>query len=78
MLKKKRIEMSLSIEELSKKLNIKEAYLNKLEDYPNMCDPDINLIIKLSKELKLNPVKVFVFFIKNRKDQEYQSWSYFK
>ncbi|WP_315081324.1 helix-turn-helix transcriptional regulator [uncultured Clostridium sp.] len=66
MLKKKRIKMNLSIEELSEKLNIKEDYLKKLENCPNMCDPDIRLIIKLSETLKLNPVKVFTFFINNR------------
>lgn len=33
-----------------------------------MCDPDVNLIIKLSKELKLNPIMVFVFFINNREN----------
>ncbi len=70
MLKNKRLKLNLSIEELSRKLNIKEDYLRKLEDCPNTCDPDINLIIKLSKALKLNPVKVFLFFVNHIKDQD--------
>ncbi|NFS12588.1 helix-turn-helix domain-containing protein [Clostridium botulinum] len=70
MLKNKRLKLNLSIEQLSRKLNIKKDYLRKLEDHPNMCDPDIHLIIKLSKALKLNPVKVFLFFVKHIKDQD--------
>lgn len=68
MLKKKRIEKRLTQLQLAEKLGISESYLNKLENHPNTCNPTVNLILKLSKELDLDSLKVFLYFTKD-KDQ---------
>ncbi|MCR1132288.1 helix-turn-helix domain-containing protein [Clostridium botulinum] len=44
-----------------------KSYVSKLENHPDKCNPTINLILKIAKELGLNPFFVFRFFIKNRK-----------
>lgn len=70
MLKKKRREKHLTQSELARKIGITESYVNKLEKHPQVCNPSVNLILKLSKELGVNPIEIFLFFIKNREDQD--------
>ncbi|UYZ37299.1 helix-turn-helix domain-containing protein [Clostridium beijerinckii] len=70
MLKKKRIRNKLTELELAKKIGISEGYISKLEKHPKLCNPTVNLILKLSKELKLNPVKLFIYFIQDKKDHD--------
>lgn len=70
MLKKKRREKHLTQSELAKKIGITESYVNKLEKHPKVCNPSVNLILKLSKELGINPIEIFLFFIKSREDQD--------
>ncbi|WP_315941050.1 helix-turn-helix transcriptional regulator [Clostridium botulinum] len=53
--------------EICKKIGISKSYVSKLENHPDKCNPTINLILKIAKELGLNPFFVFRFFIKNRK-----------
>ena len=62
MLKKKRIEKGLTQSELAKKIGISKSYLNKLENrkYNNTT---INVLLKLSKELDIFPIELFLFFI---------------
>lgn len=62
MLKKKRIEKRLTQSELAEKIGISKSYLNKLENrkYNNTT---IQVILKLSKELDISPVELFLFFI---------------
>lgn len=66
MLKDKRKEKKISQSKLAKKLGISESYLSKLEKHPSLCNPSVNLILKLSEELTLDPVKVFLYFIKEK------------
>lgn len=70
MLKKKRIEKQLTALELAKKIGVTEGYISKLERHPELCNPTVNLILKLSKELKISPVKIFIYFIQDKKDQD--------
>jgi len=70
MLKKKRTMKNLTELELAKRIGITEGYISKLENHPAKCNPTINLILKLSRELKINPTKVFLFFIKDKIDQD--------
>ncbi|AOR24291.1 helix-turn-helix domain-containing protein [Clostridium taeniosporum] len=67
MLKKKRVEKNLTELEFAKRIGISKSYVSKLENHPTECNPTINLIIKISKELDVTPFFVFKFFIKNRK-----------
>lgn len=66
MVKEKRKEKGLTQSKLAKNLGISKGYLSKLEKHPNICNPNINLILKLSKELDVHPVKIFLFFIKKK------------
>ncbi|KIL06890.1 Cro/Cl family transcriptional regulator [Clostridium botulinum] len=68
MLKKKRIKKQMTELELAKKIGRSEGHVSKLENHPSECNPGVDLILKLAKELSLNPVKIFLFFVKNRKE----------
>ncbi len=68
MLKKKRVEKNLTELRFAKRIGISKSYVSKLENHPDKCNPTINLILKISKELELSPFFVFRFFIKNRKN----------
>ncbi|MCS6110352.1 helix-turn-helix transcriptional regulator [Clostridium botulinum] len=70
MLKKKRIKKQMTELELAKKIGRSEGHVSKLETHPEKCNPGVRLILKLAKELSLNPVKVFLFFVKHIKDQD--------
>lgn len=67
MLKKKREMRNLTELELAKRIGVSEGYISKLEKHPDKCNPTVNLILKLSSELMINPVRVFIFFIKDKK-----------
>ncbi|CUU49916.1 MULTISPECIES: helix-turn-helix domain-containing protein [Clostridium] len=66
MLKRKRRELNLTQSKLAKKLGISKSYLSKLEKHPSTCNPNINFILKLSKELNLDPTEIFLYFIENK------------
>lgn len=66
MIKEKRKEKGLTQSKLAKRMGISKGYLSKLEKYPLTCNPNVNLIINLSKELEVHPVKIFMFFAKNK------------
>ncbi|KFX54657.1 helix-turn-helix transcriptional regulator [Clostridium botulinum] len=70
MLKTKRIKKQMTELELAKKIGKSEGYVSKLENHPNRCNPGVNLILKLAKELSLSPVIIFLFFIKDKKDHD--------
>lgn len=65
MLKKKRIEKQLTELELAKKIGVTEGYISKLEKHPKSCNPTVNIILRLSKELEVSPVKIFIYFIQD-------------
>lgn len=68
MLKTKRIKKHLTELELAERIGKSESYVSKLENHPSRCNPTVKLILNLANELSLDPAKVFIFFIKDRKD----------
>jgi len=66
MLKEKRKEKGLTQSQLAENLTISESYMSKLEKHPCLCNPSVNLILKLAKELDLTPVKIFLFFVEDK------------
>ncbi len=66
MIKETRQEKRITQSKLAKNLGISKGYLSKLEKHPSLCNPNINLILKLSKELTVDPVKVFLYFIEKK------------
>jgi len=70
MLKKRRIEKHLTQEELAEKIVKTKGYINKLENHPERCNPNVKLILKLSKELDIDPIEIFSFFAENRKEHD--------
>lgn len=63
MLRRKRNEKELTLTKLAKNLGISKGYLSKLEKHPQICNPNVNLILKLSKELEITPIEIFLYFI---------------
>lgn len=62
MLKNARKKIGLSQIRLAKKLKVTQSYISKLEN--NKIDNvSTNLMLELSKELKLCPILVFIFFV---------------
>ena len=61
MLKYRRKKLGISQLELSERLNITQSHLSKIENR-KFSNVNIDLIKKISKELKLDPVDVFLFF----------------
>lgn len=68
MLKRKRKMIHLTELELAERIGVTEGYISKLENHPEKCNPTVNLILKLSRELNISPIKVFLFFIKDKVD----------
>jgi transcriptional regulator with XRE-family HTH domain len=61
MLKYRRKKLGISQSELAKRLDVDRSYISKIENR-KFNNVSIEFIRKLSKELKLNPVDVFLFF----------------
>lgn len=61
MLKNSRKKLGLSQAELARKIGIKQSYLSKIENL-KFNNVTIKLIKKISVELHLNPIDVFLFF----------------
>lgn len=64
MLKTSRKNLGLSQEELAKKIGVKQCHVSKIEN-AKFNNVTIELIKKISDELRLNPVDVFLFFYNN-------------
>ena len=61
MLKNKRKKLGMSQRKLAKRLKITQTYLSKVEN--NKCNNvSVGFIGKISRELKLDPIDVFLFF----------------
>jgi transcriptional regulator with XRE-family HTH domain len=69
LLEKRRLEKKLSLSQLAAKIGVTKGYLSRIEKHPQECNPTIIIILKLAKELDINPVSIFLYFVKNRKDQ---------
>ena len=61
MLKYRRKKLGISQLELSERLHITQSHLSKIENR-KFSNVNIDLIKKISKELKLDSVDVFLFF----------------
>jgi transcriptional regulator with XRE-family HTH domain len=68
MLKQRRKYKRITQIDLASKLNVRGSYISELENHPEVCNPTLNVMIGLSKHLKLNPYKVFDYFIRSRKN----------
>ncbi|WP_270215498.1 helix-turn-helix domain-containing protein [Clostridium butyricum] len=67
MLKEKSmLKENLTQSQLAKRIKISESYISKLENHAQCCNPGVNLILKLSKELDIDSIEVFLYFIKNK------------
>ena len=65
MLKYKRKKLGISQSELAKRLHVDRSYISRIENR-KFNNVNVEFIRKISKELKLNPIDVFLFF--------YNSW----
>lgn len=61
MLKNRRKKLGISQRKLAKRLNVDRSYLSKVEN-SKFNNVSVEFIRKISKELKLNPLEVFLFF----------------
>lgn len=61
MLKNRRKTLGISQKRLAKRLGVNQGYMSKLENR-KFCNIKVNEIKILSKELKLDPIEVFMFF----------------
>lgn len=67
MLKSARYNKKLTQKELAAKLNISQSYLCQLEN-KNRYNKNvtIDLIKRISKELELDPIEVFIYFLEQK------------
>jgi transcriptional regulator with XRE-family HTH domain len=63
MLKEKREKKGLTQSELAKKVGLSENYLSALENRPQDCNPTLDTIGKLAKELDICPEELFEFLV---------------
>lgn len=61
MLKYKRKKLGISQSELAKRLHVDRSYISKIENR-KFSNVSVEFIRKISKELNLNPIDVFLFF----------------
>ena len=64
MLKIARQKSGLSQRRLAKKLKVTQSYISKLEN-GSLDNVTLKLVLDISKELKLCPIDVFIFFSGN-------------
>lgn len=64
MLKYRRKKLGISQSELAKRLDVNRSYISKIENC-KFNNVSVEFIGKISKELKLDPIEVFLFFYKN-------------
>jgi len=61
MLKYRRKKLGISQSEMAKRLDVDRSYISKIENR-KFNNVSVEFIGKISKELKLNPIDVFLFF----------------
>ncbi|OOM70302.1 hypothetical protein CLPUN_52610 [Clostridium puniceum] len=65
MLKEERMKLKIAQNKMAKKLLISNCYLCKLENHPDLCNPPVKLILKLSKELEIEHTKIYLHFVES-------------
>ena len=69
MLKNARKKLGISQKELADKLKVNQSYISKIENYKTIHIPAY-LLVDISKELELDPVDVFIDFLKHHYNYE--------
>ena len=59
-IKKNRYKLKLTQKQVAQKCNVKQHYISQLENFKKV--PSINMIMKLSKTLNINPISIFEEF----------------
>ncbi|WP_236886743.1 helix-turn-helix domain-containing protein [Clostridium beijerinckii] len=75
LLEEKRTEKELSLTELALKIGVSKSYLSKMEKHPSACNPTVNVIFRLSKELGISSYRILHYFkqhynFDNEEDQD--------
>ena len=69
MLKNARKKLGISQKGLANKLKVNQSYISKIENYKTIHVPTY-LLVDISKELNLDPVDVFIDFLKHHYNYE--------
>ncbi|MBN1042187.1 helix-turn-helix transcriptional regulator [Clostridium botulinum] len=67
MLKQKRKDKKITQEELALFLGVNKSTICRLEKHPEACNPNIKLILKLSQELEIEHLQIYLYFVINIK-----------
>ena len=62
LLEEKRTEKELSLTQLAEKIGVSKSYLSKMEKHPSACNPTVNVIFRLSKELGISSYRILHYF----------------
>ncbi|WP_315081323.1 helix-turn-helix transcriptional regulator [uncultured Clostridium sp.] len=63
MLRQKRKDKKFTQEELALLLNVSKSTVCQLEKHPELCNPNIKLILKLSKQLDIEHFQIYLYFV---------------
>ncbi|MBN1042345.1 UNVERIFIED_ORG: transcriptional regulator [Clostridium botulinum] len=63
MLKQKRKDKKFTQEELALLLNVSKSTVCQLEKHPELCNPNVKLILKLSSCLDIEHLQIYLYFV---------------
>ncbi|AIY80035.1 helix-turn-helix transcriptional regulator [Clostridium botulinum] len=63
MLKQKRKDKKFTQEELALLLNVSKSTICQLEKHPEFCNPNVKLILKLSQQLDIEHLQIYLYFV---------------
>ncbi|WP_315080018.1 helix-turn-helix transcriptional regulator [uncultured Clostridium sp.] len=69
MLKQKRKDKKFTQEELALLLNVSKSTVCQLEKHPELCNPNVKLILKLSQQLDIEHLQIYLYFVEKIKFQ---------
>lgn len=70
MIRRRRKDKKITQLELASKLGVRNTYISELENHPESCNPTLDIILGLAKHLKVNPYRVFNYFIQSRENNK--------
>lgn len=70
MIRRRRKDKKITQVELASKLGVRNTYISEIENHPESCNPTLDVILGLAKHLKINPYRVFNYFIQSRKQHK--------